>query len=62
MAVHLLMEHGEILLDLLRVQRVGLLVVQVTQLLRLRDTNAEAIILRHRLHRTARIVGVAEIR
>ena len=61
-AVHLLMEHGEVLLDLLRVQRVSLLVVQVAQLLRLWDSDAEAVILRHRLHRTARIVSVAEVR
>ena len=62
MAVHLLVEYGEILLDLLRVQRIGLLIVKVTQLLRLRNADTEAVILRHRLHRTARIVGVAEVR
>ena len=43
-AVHLLLQHGEVLLDLLRVQRVHLLVVQVLQLLRLRDADAEAIV------------------
>ena len=49
-------------LDLLRVQRIDLLVVQVAQLLRLRNADTEAVILRHRLHRTARIVSVAEVR
>ena len=47
-AVHLLIEHGEVALDLLRVQRVRLFVVQVAQLLRLRDADAEAIILGQR--------------
>ena len=47
-AVHLLLQHGEVLLDLLRVQRVGLFIVQVTQFLRLRDADAEAIVCRQR--------------
>ena len=45
MAVHLLIEHGEVALDLLGVQRVRLLVVQVAELLRLRDADAEAVVL-----------------
>ena len=61
-AVHLLMEHGEVLLDLLRIQRVHFLIVQVAQLLRLRNADAEAVVLRHSLHRTARIVRIAEVR
>ena len=47
-AVHLLVEHGEVALNLLRVKRVGLLVVQVAQLLRLRDADAETVILGQR--------------
>ena len=43
-AVHFLMQHGEVLLDLLRVQRVGLLIVEVAQFLRLRDADAEAVV------------------
>ena len=45
-AVHLLIEHGEVALDLLGVQRVGLLVVQVAQFLRLWDADAETVVAR----------------
>ena len=51
-AVHLLIQHGEVLLDFLRVQRVHLLVVQLAQLLCLRNSDAEAVILRHESRRT----------
>ena len=47
--VHLLGEHGEVALDLLRVQRVGLFIVEVAQFLRLRDADAETILVRNGL-------------
>ena len=43
-AVHLLIEHREVALDLLGVQRVRLLVVQIAQLLRLGYADAEAVV------------------
>ena len=61
-AVHLLMQHGEILLDLLGVQGIHLLVVNVTEFLRFRNADAEAVVLWHSLHRTNRVIGIADIR
>ncbi len=60
-AVHPLVEHGEVLLDLLRVQRVGLFVVQVSEFLRLGDAYAETILLRERPGRHFCVVHVGQL-
>ena len=59
MAVYLLLQYGEILLDLLRVQRVRLLVVQVAQLLRLGDADTEAVLMRNGLRLS---ICISEVR
>ena len=60
-AVHLLVEHGEVALDLLRVQRVCLLIVQVAQLLRLRDADTEAVVLGQRRGMGIRVADVRQL-
>ena len=61
-AVHFLMQHGEILLDFLGVQGIHLLVVKLTEFLRFRNADAEAVVMRHSLHRTNRVIGITDIR
>ena len=61
MAVHLLIEHGEVALDLLGVQRVSLLVVQVAQFLRFRDADAEAVVLGQRRGMGVHVTDVGQL-
>ncbi len=60
-AVHLLIEHREVALDLLGVQRVSLLVVQVAQFLRFRDADAEAVVLGQRRGMGVHVTDVGQL-
>ena len=58
-AVYFLLQYRKVLLDLLRVQRVGLFIVQVAQFLRLRDADAETVLMRYGLRLS---ICISEVR